>query len=116
MDKNKYSKYVNTDCWRLRRDNFIRRFTLCELCGHSPSSQVHHLTYERLGKELDSDLVASCEGCHRAMHGLNNGTPRTWIRQYVDGALSIAESSKTPFAAKYREILQALDRLEERVA
>ena len=26
--------------------------------------QVHHLTYERLGEELDSDLQALCKPCH----------------------------------------------------
>lgn len=26
--------------------------------------EVHHLTYERRGHELDSDLVALCWGCH----------------------------------------------------
>lgn len=26
--------------------------------------EVHHLTYERRGHELDSDLLALCWGCH----------------------------------------------------
>lgn len=31
--------------------------------------QVHHLTYERLGKETFSDLVVICDECHERLHG-----------------------------------------------
>jgi hypothetical protein len=39
----------------------------CERCG-SPgdarSLEVHHLTYERLGRELPEDLMVVCWPCH----------------------------------------------------
>lgn len=36
----------------------------CERCGATESLSVHHLTYERLGKERPSDLLLLCERCH----------------------------------------------------
>lgn len=89
MDKGNYQKYVKTDCWSLRRQMYLKKHPSCEGCGQSvqPLSgkslilQVHHLTYERLGRESDDDLLAVCEGCHRLMHGLPGATPKTWVTQ-----------------------------------
>jgi hypothetical protein len=68
-----YAFYTVSDCWRIRRDQYVRRHPLCEICRHVPlpneKIQVHHLTYERLGREKDDDLLATCEQCHRALHG-----------------------------------------------
>ncbi len=39
----------------------------CARCGRIKSAanlQVHHLTYERLGNELPSDLQVLCHACH----------------------------------------------------
>jgi hypothetical protein len=35
-----------------------------ERCGHQYSLELHHKTYERLGRELISDLEVLCKGCH----------------------------------------------------
>ena len=37
----------------------------CERCGKKTRRpEVHHLTYERLGREKDEDLQAVCRDCH----------------------------------------------------
>ena len=37
----------------------------CEACGGKTRClEVHHLTYERLGRERDEDLQAVCRPCH----------------------------------------------------
>jgi 5-methylcytosine-specific restriction endonuclease McrA len=84
MDKDSYEKYVKTDCWSLRRQAYLKRHSICEGCGQVKDLQVHHLTYERLGCELDGDLFAVCENCHRTFHGLPMGTPTVWILQRVE--------------------------------
>ena len=30
---------------------------------------VHHLTYDRVGQEADSDLLVLCFQCHQKAHG-----------------------------------------------
>lgn len=45
----------------------------CEDCGglfYHYEINVHHLTYERLGHERESDTVVLCETCHAKRHGL----------------------------------------------
>lgn len=64
-----YEAYLQTSEWRAKRDIVLKRaqFT-CEGCGISPATQVHHLTYDRVGHEMLFDLVAICADCHRQLH------------------------------------------------
>jgi 5-methylcytosine-specific restriction endonuclease McrA len=72
MDAHRYETYVRTDCWQLRREAYIAvHGSVCEVCGTAIDGvDVHHLTYEHLGRELDDDLMSLCRGCHSAVHGL----------------------------------------------
>jgi 5-methylcytosine-specific restriction endonuclease McrA len=83
MDKENYKKYVKLDCWALRRSAYLKKHAWCEGCGQRVPLQVHHLTYERLGRELDEDLFAVCEPCHKTFHRLPGATPITWVLQYI---------------------------------
>jgi 5-methylcytosine-specific restriction endonuclease McrA len=112
MDKTSYGKYLKIDCWQLRRSAYLRqRGKQCELCGAQEefirgTVQVHHLTYARLGSETDLDLIAVCDACHRAMHGITGGTNLSWIRQYVETQVQFGVSG----SEKLGSVLIALDR------
>lgn len=64
-----YSVYLRSDSWgrrraaRLELDNYS-----CADCG-SEATQVHHLTYERIGDESIDDLISLCIECHAIRHG-----------------------------------------------
>jgi hypothetical protein len=64
-----YAEYLNSPEWKQRRQESLRRAKYtCARCGRiKPAAQlhVHHLTYERLGNELPSDLQVVCLVCHR---------------------------------------------------
>jgi hypothetical protein len=65
-----YNEYLRTEHWMHRREQKLRQAEYrCEMC-HSSSVQldVHHLTYDRLGEELDKDLRVLCRGCHVTFH------------------------------------------------
>lgn len=58
-------------CWPspewqvLRAQVMIRSDGRCEVCRTATATQVHHVTYERLGHEdVERDLLAVCRGCH----------------------------------------------------
>ena len=72
MNKEDYKLVVKTDCWKLRREAYLQGHKWCEVCGNSRPEflEVHHLTYERIGNELDKDLVSVCSMCHSLLHGL----------------------------------------------
>jgi hypothetical protein len=64
--RRRYFEHVNSARWRNMRKDIVRlRGNKCERCGTNSSSlQLHHKNYERLGKELTSDLELLCLPCH----------------------------------------------------
>lgn len=69
MKTDAYTQYLNSASWKITRN---RRLALakyrCERCQNKRQLQVHHLTYERLGSEWDSDLEVLCIDCHERHH------------------------------------------------
>ena len=51
-----------------------RRCAACRSCQHI---DLHHLTYERWGKELDDDLIPLCHDCHAAVHQMFRALRKT---------------------------------------
>lgn len=51
--------------WQMiRAEAMLRARGICERCLQRTAVQVHHVTYERLGAERATDLLALCEHCH----------------------------------------------------
>ena len=64
-----YLAYLNSAEWRSRRNRALKHAGYrCERCQSKRDLQVHHKTYERLGKEFDSDLEVLCATCHEGEH------------------------------------------------
>lgn len=69
----KYREYLKSEHWILFRLTIIAtRGLRCEQCGTVRGKiHLHHLSYERLGKELESDVRLLCAWCHTKEHGMN---------------------------------------------
>ena len=66
---NLYRRYMRSPTWWLRRDKKLAAAGYkCENCEEPYGLEVHHLTYKRLGHELDSDLQVLCRWCHLNEH------------------------------------------------
>ena len=66
----KYSGYLASPEWKhIRQKVMSRAKGMCEGCGETQATQVHHKTYDRIGQEMLFDLVAICERCHNRIHG-----------------------------------------------
>jgi HNH endonuclease len=64
-----YRLYLFSYEWLVRRSYKLQSVGYrCENCGEPWSLQVHHLTYDRLGHERDSDLLVLCRACHMNEH------------------------------------------------
>lgn len=64
-----YKEYLQSEHWEERREiALIKADWKCSLCNKSESLNVHHRTYERLGKEMQSDLTVLCRHCHAKFH------------------------------------------------
>lgn len=69
-------QYLNSKHWRILRKKIYDKYNgKCKKCHKTFDSQhmnVHHLTYKRIGKEKESDLVLLCEKCHSKIHDEKN--------------------------------------------
>lgn len=67
-----YAEYLQTPHWREKRARAMARCGgQCQRCYRRDLGlHVHHMTYDRLGCEAESDLMVLCGLCHREVHGL----------------------------------------------
>lgn len=65
-----YEAYLASPDWSGKRAYILRKadFT-CQCCEHFKATEVHHISYARIGREADSDLMAVCSFCHTLIHG-----------------------------------------------
>jgi hypothetical protein len=85
MTKDDYRRYLQSPHWlefsaRIKGERRDR----CENCQVSNAVarllwgqglNVHHLSYDNLGDEQNSDVVVLCYGCHMQQHGVQVGGP-----------------------------------------
>jgi len=64
-----YRSYISSSAWTKRKTLYYKTHPKkCARCGSGDDIHLHHHTYDRLGAELDADLVAVCEPCHKLIH------------------------------------------------
>jgi hypothetical protein len=69
-----YRAYMASPQWAERRGRTLMLAGgTCQRCGQRRATEAHHLTYDRLGRERDQDLLALCGPCHQALHGRRGG-------------------------------------------
>lgn len=77
-----YERYIASEAWRGRRERYFavqpRR---CKACGAAERVHLHHLSYAKMGREPDSDLMALCEPCHDLVHRFYRATDAGTLRQ-----------------------------------
>lgn len=115
LDLQAYREYLNSPEWQGRRTACLERDGgRCRECGDDGTLaplEAHHLTYERVGHELLSDLVTLCRPCHAHAHG------RSPIAGGVAGAER--ERERVELSRRQWEVLEAAKRaarpLEDRI-
>lgn len=71
LEKMPYQEYLQTTYWKKFAHKARKKADYCcQKCGRGNTLlDVHHLTYERRGKEWYSDVLVLCRQCHNAIHG-----------------------------------------------
>lgn len=65
-----YAQYLASAEWAERRRKVLERcMFVCEACVSDMATEVHHLTYDRVGYEELDDLMGVCRACHGYFHG-----------------------------------------------
>lgn len=63
-----YRKYLKSRYWKERKGKYWNQHKrICFCCG-GRAVLLHHITYSRLEKELDKDLIPLCKNCHEVIH------------------------------------------------
>jgi 5-methylcytosine-specific restriction endonuclease McrA len=86
MTKGEYQRYLRSRRWRIIRAMVLtlhrRRCAMCD----ATATEVHHRTYERVGREWLSDLTPVCSACHRRFHGTAKRARRQRVRFNMEAA------------------------------
>jgi hypothetical protein len=75
----------------------------CERCGAKRTLEVHHRTYERLGRERDADLEVLCGDCHEVHH---LGDPSERVQLYIKLATEVVRANPWAASADMAEALK----------
>lgn len=78
MTKEQYKEYLRSEHWQKIRGDIYEARKRCEFCGGKKWLNIHHLSYERLGNELPTDLVVLCKLCHFSFH--NGNIPKNFLQ------------------------------------
>jgi len=67
-----YSKYINSSAWQDIRKKYLEKHPYDETILYKgkkvKATDVHHLSYQNLGKEKNVDLIAVCDDTHNILH------------------------------------------------
>lgn len=76
-------KYFSSPMWHQLRQIMWHIFD--DVCGNlgcsSPATQLHHINYERFGREKPHDVIPLCAACHMTVHNIN---PKGALGYYVE--------------------------------
>lgn len=84
-----YRAYIKSEAWAIvRRAYYAQRKRACALCSATEDLELHHKTYEHLGREVEhlDDLICLCFRCHDEVHqkrsSKNKGAGRPMTRAH----------------------------------
>lgn len=108
----RYAEYLASDHWRdvKRAYRESDRPQRCK-CG-TAGRHLHHLTYERLGAELLTDLLLLCEDCHRRIHGIRRGKRCTGAPQPRKRRKPVRGPLTVPREITIESTMRRLERLQ----
>jgi 5-methylcytosine-specific restriction endonuclease McrA len=111
-----YNARIKSAQWKnMKRDLIRMRSQKCEKCGSCTSLQLHHKTYERLGKELMSDLELLCFSCHHKADQIRAaaGRARAAAARFEAGLDTCAEKKYGENWADYLDYQNIADEFDE---
>lgn len=72
-----HNQYLKSDHWIATRSAILKRDGhQCRFCGCMNDLSVHHITYDRLGCESETDLITLCSSCHSRLHDVINANSK----------------------------------------
>lgn len=63
-----YHRYLSSDAWQEKKAQVLKRDGHRCACCNTETTEVHHKTYDNIGKEPFNDLTTMCRPCHEKYH------------------------------------------------
>jgi hypothetical protein len=104
--RERYNRYINSPAWSDRKRAYFSTYArVCAFCGTTDDIHLHHHTYDRMGRELDEDLVPLCVSCHDAVHDYHrsNRVTLTVATRVVAQGRAVIVKRRSDKRAKDRE-------------
>jgi 5-methylcytosine-specific restriction endonuclease McrA len=117
-----YKEYINSPEWESKKRKFYKSTFYhghCEICHRKLPLDIHHLSYDNLGNEPLTDLMAVCRECHKIIHltGSKKILKRTYrVKEYFRNYLQTTfwdKKLKVPDNYKIPEYLKLKNREKE---
>lgn len=91
-----YINYIRSEKWQLKRQAwFDRNGRYCRACGTTRGPiELNHRTYERLGRERFSDLVAMCRPCHNSLTKYHRRNRRRGLEENTDFIIAAIKAGR----------------------
>lgn len=108
----RYRRYVQSTEWQDKRRQYFRsdRPKNCQGCSWRGPVDLHHRTYERMGKEELTDLIALCKRCHALVHKYHNPRKDTMtLWDATDFVLGRLKSGDPAWVGQLREARKERD-------
>mgnify|MGYP001616194188 CR=1 FL=1 len=100
-----YLAYISSREWLRRKAGFFAFYRRqCRSCGSRELIDLHHLTYERFGRERRGDLIPLCRGCHDEAHRLHVEHPGSTIAQVTKHVVDHHRAITKSFHKQEREM------------
>ena len=105
--KERYQEYLKSGEWKHKKSQKLKQANFkCDGCNESKGAmEVHHLTYDRIGMELFTDLAVYCHECHQVAHKLSTQTE--W-NKYLTLEADIKPVEKSKEDIKMEKIINAI--------
>lgn len=99
-----YQDYMDSRAWAQRKIVYWQAHDRrCRRCANDVAVQLHHLSYERMGREPDEDLMPLCQRCHSLAHQHHRevgGSLRAATEYVVKPATTTARTNARPKAPR----------------
>jgi hypothetical protein len=95
-----YSDYLKTVHWKNVKEEFTSATGgVCQLCRHpNREIQLHHVSYENVGRETHKDIQVICSDCHARIHARKPPQPQpktvaTRPEDYIHASIGMQRAS-----------------------
>lgn len=70
--------YLKSSAWAQKKKEVLKQdgYDRCKICKSDQDLEVHHETYDNIGKEPTSDLSTLCRPCHSHIHNIITNSPQ----------------------------------------